>query len=142
MKKGTSDPSKKHPISLLLYKIAGIWLLKMIIMRTIGFFVLMVNPREKMPSYFVGHPYDPASVKLTIQWTYFNELVHFILIFVTAIIGYNTYLKGFIGGAVFLAFFVLLNIGLALMQRMNRIRLRQTLDALYKRKETQTNIPF
>jgi hypothetical protein len=130
-------PESNHK-NLLIYRLAGIILLKKVIMRSIGVFVLTVNPREKMPSYFVGHPYDPSSVKLTIKWSYFNELVHFGLIFVTALLGYYAYIKGSTGGAVFLAFFVLLNIALALLQRMNRIRLRQTMAELEKRKTAQS----
>lgn len=60
---------KKHKYNrpgLHFYYLAGIPLLKKAIMGSIGKFVLMINTREKMPSYFIGHPFSLDSVRSTL----------------------------------------------------------------------------
>jgi hypothetical protein len=126
-----------HRSSLRFYEISGITLLKKIIMGSIGKFVLLVNRPEEMPSYFIGHPFKVISLKKTIRWSYFNEIVHFVLIFVTAVIGYFIYLKGSIGGLIIISAVILLNIGLVFLQHLNRIRMHQTIHSLEKRKSVQ-----
>jgi hypothetical protein len=106
-------------------------------MNSIGKLVLKVNPREKMPSYFVGNPFSPDSLQKTIRWLYFNEAVHFFLVFVTAAIGYFCISRGYHGGAILMGFMIFLNIGLVLMQHMNRIRITRAIAALKKRHERQ-----
>lgn len=122
----------KQP-GMQFYYLAGIPLLKNAIMGSIGKFVLTVNPREKMPSYFIGHPFNVDSVTSTLKWTYFNETVHAFLIMVSGAIGYFCLLRGYEGGFVLMSGLVLLNIGLVLLQRMNRIRVRRVIEALKKR---------
>lgn len=133
MKKSKYDQSGKHHRSLRFYAMLGIPVLKKAIMFTIGKFVLQVNPREKMPSYFIGHPFSVESMELTLKWLYFNEIVHLSLIVICAGLGQFFWTKGFYGGVVIMALSILLNIGLALMQRMNRIRINRVKEALKKR---------
>lgn len=127
----------KHRLSLRFYSLIGISLLKKIIMASIGKFVLRVNPREEMPSYFVGYPFKTDSLQKTLKWSYFNEVVHFVLIFVTAAIGYFFHLKGYLGGVVFMVLVILLNVGLVFLQHLNRIRINHAINALKKRKADQ-----
>lgn len=93
----------------------------------------MVNPKEKMPSYFVGSPYRIDSLALTTKWLYFNEVVHLFLVLVTSYICHYCWVRGYYGGVIIMVMAILLNIGLALMQQMNRIRIKQTIKALKKR---------
>lgn len=114
----------------------GILFLKRALMGSIGKFVLLINSREEMPSYFVGKPFNVDSLLKTHKWLYFNEVVHFFLIFTTGAIVYYLYKKTFYGGAIFLAFFVLLNIALVALQHTNRNRIKHTIESLRKRKNT------
>ncbi|KAF0203710.1 MAG: hypothetical protein FD170_783 [Bacteroidetes bacterium] len=134
MKYSEPDHFETHHQSLRFYNALGLPVLKKAIMATIGKFVLQVNPREKMPSYFIGHPFSVESMNLTIKWLYFNEIVHSGLIVVCAALGQFFWTKGYSGGVVFMALSILLNMALALMQRMNRIRIKRTMEALKKRK--------
>lgn len=104
-------------------------------MATIGKAVLQVNPKEKMPSYFVGQPFHINSLLTTIKWLYFNEAVHFFLILVCAVIGYLFFQKGYLSGVIIIGFTVILNIGLILMQHMNRIRIKRIILVLKKREK-------
>jgi hypothetical protein len=105
--------------SLVFYRSTGILFLKKVIMNSIGKLVLKVNPREEMPSDFVG------------------QAVHFFLVFVTASIGYFCISRGYHGGAILMGFMIFLNIGLVLMQHMNRIRITRAIAALKKRHQRQ-----
>lgn len=118
---------------LFFYKLIGLVFLKKVIMGSIGKLVLKVNSRQEMPSYFVGHFFSINSLQKTIRWSYFNEAVHFFLVFVTAYIGYFCVSRGYQGGAILMGIMIFLNIGLVLMQHMNRIRITHTIDALKKR---------
>lgn len=115
------------------YTITGISLLKRIIMGSIGRFVLLVNPREKMPSYFVGRPFNPDSLIKTLKWTYFNEVVHLSLIFVSVALGYIIYLKGSMPGVIIMTLVTFLNIGLAMLQHLNRAKINRTISNLNSR---------
>ncbi len=126
--------NEKQRASLKFYSLIGIPLLKRMIMGTIGKAVLLVNPKEKMPSYFIGSPYNVDSLLLTIKWLYFNEIVHLFLVLVTSSIGYFCWVRGYSGGVIIMAMAILLNVELALMQQMNRIRIKRTIKALRKRK--------
>jgi hypothetical protein len=125
--------SGTHQASLRFYSMLGLPVLKKLIMGTIGKFVLRMNPREKMPSYFIGHPFSVESMALTIKWLYFNEIVHTGLIVVCAALGQLFWTKGYYGGVTIMVLSIFLNIGLALMQRMNRIRISHVLEALKMR---------
>jgi|WetSurMetagenome_2_1015567.scaffolds.fasta_scaffold471302_2 hypothetical protein len=116
------------------YGIPGILTLKKVIMGTIGKGVLLVNPREKMPSYFVGNPFRIKSLELTLKWLWFNEVVHLSLILVSAVIGYFFWARGYMAGVYFMGLVVLLNLGLALLQRSNRTRIHRTIRTLENRK--------
>ena len=126
--------SGNNKTNLGFYKLLGIPLLKKIIMGSIGKFVLRFNRREDMPSYFVGFPFNSSSLELTLKWSYFNEVVHILLILLTAVIGYFFLQKEYTGGALFMGIVILLNIGLALLQHLNRIRIHQTIKHLENRK--------
>lgn len=67
--------------------------------------------------------------------------MHAFLIIVSGAIGYFCLLRGYDGGFVLMSGMVLLNIGLVLLQRMNRIRVRGVIDALKKRNPA-TERPF
>jgi len=131
VRKNKSTGKQKAKASL--YRTLGIRWLNKAIMATIGRFVLKVNPREKMPSYFVGHPFEINSLELTKNWLAFNEAVHLILIVICLAIGYFFLEKGYISGVAIIIFVILLNIWLCLMQRMNRNRIRQITTQLKKR---------
>ena len=102
-------------------------------MGSIGRFVLLVNPREKMPSYFVGRPFNPDSLIKTLKWTYFNEVVHLSLIFVSVALGYIIYLKGSLPGVIIMTLVTFLNIGLAMLQHLNRAKINRTINSLNSR---------
>lgn len=104
-------------------------------MATIGKAVLKVNPREKMPSYFVGHPFDKNSLLITKRWLFFNEMVHFFLILLCAAIGYFFYEKEYGSGIIIILFAIILNFSLFLMQCMNRKRIGEIIIALNKREK-------
>ncbi|MDY0101875.1 MAG: hypothetical protein RBS07_02995 [Lentimicrobium sp.] len=114
-------------------EIPGIRLLNRIIMVTIGRAVLKVNTKEEMPSYFVAHPFDVNSLRLTRKWLLFNAVVHFFLIFLCLLICYFFYTKGYIGGVVFIFFVILFNIALIFMQWMNRKRIAKIISDLNRR---------
>lgn len=116
-----------------LYQKLGIRLLNKAIMATIGRLVLKINPREEMPSYYVGHPYSKESLSLTLKWLYFNEIMHFILLIICGLIGWFFLRKGYTAGVVILALTMMFNIALMMMQRMNRKRIRNTINCLEKR---------
>jgi len=108
-------------------------------MATIGNAVLKVNPREKMPSYFVGHPFNIKSLLLTQKWLLFNEVVHLFLIFLSAAIGYFFLEKGYGMGVIIIVLVIILNFILILMQWMNRIRIRGIISAINKREHLSGN---
>jgi hypothetical protein len=124
--------AKRQEISFF-YRMFGLPMLKRIIMGTIGPMVLLVNRRQEMPSYFVGDPFDVRSLHRTLKWLYFNEAVHLSLILVTGAIGYSFWRRGYMEGVVFMGIIIMLNIFLALLQRMNRARIRRTVEALERR---------
>ncbi len=106
-------------------------------MATIGKAILQVNPKEKMPSYYVGQPFQINSLLSTLKWLCFNEAVHFFLILVCAIIGYIFFKKGYSSGVIIIILTVILNIGLILMQHMNRIRIKNVISLLKKREQNR-----
>lgn len=112
-------------------------MLNRFIMATIGRWVLTVNPREKMPSYFVGKPFEVRSLRLTRQWLLFNAAVHGFLIVVCAAIGWFFMQKGYTGGVVIILLAILLNVALILVQVMNRIRIGKLVGKLNKRTKTR-----
>lgn len=120
--------------SLGFYRLLGIPLLKKVIMGSVGKFVLCVNPREEMPSYFIGNPYRISSLLKTVRWSYFNEAVHLLLIVITAGIGYFLAMKGYGSSLFYIGMIILLNIGLVLLQHLNRSRIYRTISLLEKRK--------
>jgi len=132
--------SGSNQASLRFYSSLGLPVLNRLIMSTIGKFVLLVNPREKMPFYFIGHPFSVKSLALTIKWLYFNEIVHLGLIVVCAALGQFFWTKGYYDGVMIMALSILLNIGLALMQRMNRIRIKRTMAFLKKREPSDPGL--
>jgi hypothetical protein len=138
MNKKEVTQSEKQKASLRFYSLLGIPLLKRLIMGSIGKFVLRVNRREEMPSYFIGNTYRISSLIKTLKWTYFNEVVHLMSIFISAGIGYFFLIKGYIVGVFFIGIVILLNIGLVFLQHLNRVRINQTINALEKRKIKQS----
>ncbi len=127
------NSSRIDTSSHMMYKLLGIRMLNKIIMATIGKAVLKVNPKEKMPSYFIGHPFEIDSLILTKKWLLFNEVVHLALIILCAAIGYFFNTKGYLSGVVIIALVIVLNFSLMLMQRMNRKRITKTISMLAKR---------
>ncbi len=129
------NPGRIKETDLRVFEILGIRMLNKLIMATIGKAVLKVNPREKMPSYFVGHPFDKNSLLITKRWLFFNEMVHFFLILLCAAIGYFFYEKEYGSGIIIILFAIILNFSLFLMQCMNRKRIREIIIALNKREK-------
>jgi len=141
-KKGITQ-SEKQESSLRFFSLLGIPLLKRLIMCSIGKLVLLVNRREEMPSYFIGNAYRLTSLIKTLKWTYFNEVIHLMLIFLSAAIGYFFLIKGYIVGVFFIGIVILLNIGLVFLQHLNRIRINRTINDLEKRKIKQSEkLPY
>ncbi|KAF0129117.1 MAG: hypothetical protein FD155_2792 [Bacteroidetes bacterium] len=128
------NSSRIDTSSQRVYKLLGIRMLNKFIMATIGKAVLKVNPKEKMPSYFIGHPFEIDSLILTKKWLLFNEVVHFALIILCAAIGYFFYTKGYFSGVFIIALVIVLNFSLMFMQRMNRNRIKKTISGLEKRR--------
>jgi len=132
-------PGSQIKSKIRIFEIFGIRLLNRFIMATIGNAVLKVNPREKMPSYFVGHPFNIKSLLLTQKWLLFNEVVHLFLIFLSAAIGYFFLEKGYGMGVIIIVLVIILNFILILMQWMNRIRIRGIISAINKREHLSGN---
>lgn len=135
-----NESYKKYQNKLRIYRILGIALLQKIIMGTIGKFVLLVNPREKMPSYFVGNPFKIDSLKTTLKWSYFNEVTHFSVIFICMAIGYYFSLRGYNDGMVFMTIFIFFNFGLILLQHFNRIRINYLISMIIIRNNLKPTI--
>lgn len=128
------DSDGKNESSDIVFNLLGIRALNKVIMATIGKAVLKVSPREKMPSYFVGRPFETESLLLTRKWLLFNQIVHSFLIVFCAGIGYYFFERGYIDGVLIIFSVILLNLALILMQIMNRNRIKRTIIALRKRK--------
>jgi hypothetical protein len=134
MKDNQTKRPGDYQTNLLIYRLLGMPFFKRMIMGSVGKFVLLFNPREKMPSYFIGQPYKIESLKLTIKWLYFNEVVHLLFTLISIVIGYFFWKKGnFSGVGVMIGLFVL-NFGLVLLQRYNRAKIYRIINALEKRK--------
>ena len=136
-KKETVLPENQKA-SLLFFNFIGIPLFKRLIMRSVGKFVLLINQRDEMPSYFIGNSFRISSLLETLKWTYFNEIVHSLLIFLSAGIGYYFLIKGYLAGVFIIGIVILLNIGLVFLQLWNRIRINRTIKDLEKRKIKQS----
>lgn len=118
-----------------IFELTRTRLLSKIIMATIGKAVLKVKTQEKMPTYFLGQPFEINSLLLTRKWLLFNELVSFFLILFCAAIGYFFYRKGYLGGVENILPVILLNLLLMLIQIMNRRRVVKLITSLDHRKE-------
>jgi hypothetical protein len=117
----------------LVYKILGVEIFRLVILATVGNFVLALRKRQALYSYFVTNSLSIKSVRRTEAWSRFNEVVHLALIFITFFIGRTIYLKGYKAGAVLLGAVVVLNIYLVMLQRYNRVRLVKMMGLLERR---------
>jgi len=123
----------------LVYKILGVEIFRLVILATVGNFVLALRKRQALYSYFVTNSLSIKSVRRTEAWSRFNEVVHLALILITALIGRAIYLKGYKAGAVLLGLVVLLNIYLIMLQRYNRVKLMSMLELLGRRNKRKSS---
>lgn len=115
------------------FKILGVPLLKRFIMATVGKFLLAVK-KEKSNSYFVRNPFCRKSLRLTLRWSYFNEIVHLFIMILCIQNAVSFWGRNYYAGVFYMVVIALFNLWLVMIQQYNRRRITRLIAALTERK--------